>query len=1178
MLAATLVCLASLGQPPADRPDVFRGTVVEQGTNRPLPGVSVRVVDGFDAPTATTDARGRFDGIPTPDTSWFPVDGQGGPPLRVRAEDDRAWPWTAVDGEGRPARLSEHRQREAVQAVYEQQVGSRWKGRGPRAELVVECPPVGFVEAVVRGPDGRPLAETPIVLVPSGPFPFSMGPTIHLAGRTDQAGAFRIGAFEGPREFGVLVAEVGFGSTGPVMVVAGKASRPEMPPLAKFARIEGRLDDALKGPGAQVCLNSRPYDETSAPFARCDEEGRFTFVDLMPGDYSIGFRRGEERVSARAVQLKLGPGQVIRDVVVSPAPPPTPEMARMSLRMQRGMNGDPDQIVAWVEGTVRDETGRPLPGATVYAHLLYSTFMRAQTEARKATTDREGRYRVEGPPRPSMGTFSILVTAKGRPPVFAHAVSSETMNEPADFKSARLDVAVGAPGRGGSVAVKVVQDGRKVPGANVRLLTGATSQTFGEFIPPAVVSELDEMRAVAAPMAVTGADGVARFENVAPGVYNASAFPVLDPIQPFVKKGVIPGPRPVKGAARGIEVPPGGRIETTIAVEADAAPARFLLLGPDGAPVANRSVSVGFGPGRTVRSTTMVRTDERGECSVELGLGRWTIAARYQDTEPKSFPIQAEPFYQAEAQVPVSPALGDDRPIVLRATRRERGAIKARLLGLDGAPARGGVMFLSTFAGRAMRAGTVDEQGWVRFADMPSGKYRLRGAVDGSEPAPRPRNDGQRRLADEDLTNRATIFDREATVEPGVEAVVELRMESVAYVRATVHPPADRSPTDYHASLRADELPDDFPTFEVSEDRVDYLFGPLPAGRWPLVVTAAVMVDDNPPRARREVVVEPGRVVHVDVDAPPGAARASESRNWSLWGLPTGATNRLAVGADDALVTILMPDGATPAFGAQALFIPAGAREPVLMGTADAAGRLSWTGAQRTPRQAGEEQPEPAKEPTILAWALGGAGAAVATFKPGEPLRLTLPAPAGASGRVTVAGAAVAGRDAHIRVVLAAEGKGAVEAAMRRETTADAEGRFRFAGLVPGRYLVQAVRDELWASKAVPLVVESGEDSPPIDVDVPGPGATITLELGGRQGMPAVVAFSIKPPAGPIVDLAPIEGRADEQGMAIVRGLPAGLLRLDVEGDEQPHALDVPPARAGAGPLGVRVEVSRRGP
>jgi hypothetical protein len=100
MLAAPALslCLAVLTQagPRPALPEVLRGVVVEKGTGRPMAGASVRFSDAPDGPAATTDDQGRFDGLPVERLNAVPVDGRSGPPGRVRAEDDRAWPWDLV--------------------------------------------------------------------------------------------------------------------------------------------------------------------------------------------------------------------------------------------------------------------------------------------------------------------------------------------------------------------------------------------------------------------------------------------------------------------------------------------------------------------------------------------------------------------------------------------------------------------------------------------------------------------------------------------------------------------------------------------------------------------------------------------------------------------------------------------------------------------------------------------------------------------------------------------------------------------------------------------------------------------------------------------------------------------------------------------------------------------------
>src|SRR5262249_23755939 len=153
---------------------------------------------------------------------------------------------------------------------------TRWKWDGPGPSLVVECPPVGEVEVVVRGPDGAPLADGPIHVVPTPDFPNPGAGVIRFSGRTDSAGAFRLRSFEGVLQLGGQAPGLGFGSTGRLEVIGGKVTRPALPPLARFARVEGRLAPALLALGTKVALLSEPFQEVVGPATACDDQGRFT--------------------------------------------------------------------------------------------------------------------------------------------------------------------------------------------------------------------------------------------------------------------------------------------------------------------------------------------------------------------------------------------------------------------------------------------------------------------------------------------------------------------------------------------------------------------------------------------------------------------------------------------------------------------------------------------------------------------------------------------------------------------------------------------------------------------------------------------------------------------------------------------------------------------------------------
>ena len=143
----------------------------------------------------------------------------------------------------------------------------------------------------------------------------------------------------------------------------------------------------------------------------------------------------------------------------------------------------------------------------------------------------------------------------------------------------------------------------------------------------------------------------------------------------------------------------------------------------------------------------------------------------------------------------------------------------------------------------------------------------------------------------------------------------------------------------------------------------------------------------------------------------------------------------------------------------------------------------------------------------------------------------------------------------------------------------ESDGRFRLPELGAGSYVVQAVRDEIWLSKPIPLVVDPGREAGPVEVDIPEPGATISLGVvDGRDHPVPHISFTRVRPAGPLGPSLPMSFRADDRGEATIRGLEAGRQTLLIDGDPTPHAFIVDQARPSISRQVVRLEVSRPGP
>ncbi len=146
-----------------------------------------------------------------------------------------------------------------------------------------------------------------------------------------------------------------------------------------------------------------------------------------------------------------------------------------------------------IAGVVRDERGRAAAGVAV-------TLRRAGWAATRAATDALGRYRLEAGPRPDGPGAAVTVEALA-PDGRAGSVSDGLWSgSPATHEIAPIVL-----GRGGDVRVRVLQQGKPVPGARVvaaLLANGRWTLTRAE---------------------TTDIEGGARFPGLAPGTYRLLA-------------------------------------------------------------------------------------------------------------------------------------------------------------------------------------------------------------------------------------------------------------------------------------------------------------------------------------------------------------------------------------------------------------------------------------------------------------------------------------------------------------------------------------------------------------------------------------------------------------------------------------------------------------------------------
>jgi hypothetical protein len=91
----------------------------------------------------------------------------------------------------------------------------------------------------------------------------------------------------------------------------------------------------------------------------------------------------------------------------------------LALAQVRGANGREKEFGVWVKGTVRDEAGRPIAGAMVYARATYHGGLRMNGLLQTAVSDAKGSYTIEGQTGLSSFSATLVASLAGRPPALS---------------------------------------------------------------------------------------------------------------------------------------------------------------------------------------------------------------------------------------------------------------------------------------------------------------------------------------------------------------------------------------------------------------------------------------------------------------------------------------------------------------------------------------------------------------------------------------------------------------------------------------------------------------------------------------------------------------------------------------------------------------------------------------
>lgn len=1018
----------------------------------------------------------------------------------------------------------------------------------------------GDVEIVVRDPDGKPVANRMARVVEVAPF-WRSGPDAPKPRdvTTDGEGRARFPVEAGLRRLNIRVPGVGFGGTGHFEVTAAHVARPDLPRLARFARVEGRVDSTLLGPGLKVdgSHNDSEEKEPDGVSAPCDEGGRFVFEEVVPGELHLRLFQAQRHIPVDWLVLLTEPGQTRRDVVLAPPQPPDPAQARQEKEWLDRLNWTKGkEEITWVEGTVRDTRGDPLKDAEVMVKGVYYGGMRNYSDVRTTATDAQGHYRVRGSHSNFQHAFTVAVRVPGRPPALAYARAPGW-----DDKGPRGPLDLTVPDHGGVLTVRVLKDGKAAANAPVALL----EQGVVERLWSRQTGDQQLLHTLFNPVERTDKDGVARFTNLYPCRYQlrvsedgSSLRDVPFPGREGVARAVIPR----------VDVADGQELSITVALHQDPGPVTLQALRPDGTPPRHRGITFSFGPRETNAMSTM-DFDADGVGTYRFpDSGLWAVGLHFRETESPGLPANWEPYYEGTTLLPISPGFQLESPVKLTCDPHPPGSLEARLVGLDGRPARGSILLMSvSHHGAIDRAASTDEEGVARFADLTSGSYRIRGSMEAYPPAYLPLGNGP--LPDDAALRDQVVFrTEEVKVASGAEAHVQLRPVKAAYVRGRIRPAPGAKASDYSVLPEHDWLAlQSYARRDTTSG--EYLCGPLLPGKVDVRLHRAAQGGPSE-GIPNFVTLAPGEVAHLDLEAKGESARAGRPEQSVSLGM--GGLSTMELPPEAIAGTVVHPDGRTPAFGARAVLIVPKEVQPTASATSDAAGRLTWTGRwiMRGSSSAAPDPPGQVTTPTVVVSLPGLAGATVIPIDPKalRPFRAVLPPPLNAAGRVTLGGRAMTSQNARVRVIAGHQGQGVLDGPLSVEATVDADGRFTLRGLTPGTYQVQAARDGIWLSRSITLKFTPDKKPADLSLDIPEPGAAVTLALVDDNDRPVQRRrLKLARPPGPFTDLWPEHLTSGADGTVHVRGLETGTHQVLIDGENAPRTFEV----AGAGPAPARL-------
>ncbi|RYG66918.1 carboxypeptidase regulatory-like domain-containing protein, partial [bacterium] len=506
---------------------------------------------------------------------------------------------------------------------------TKWLTRDKNRLLSVVAPDRGRAEIKLRDPAGQPLANKAVLIEVLGLNSDYAGATV-FQGKTDLSGRLVWQGYSGSRQLSIKVPGVGFGTSGHFELLPDRLVSVSMPALAPFSQVSGTVDTGLLKPGSVVhAADYSGREKWYNPSAVVDAQGHFSLEGLVPGERRLVLEGG---TVSGSVTVNLAPGEKKNGVVFAAAPPRAvaPRELAEILKAVR----QPTSVR--VRGRVTNAQGAGVGGIEVFAVCTFNGGIRSSQEILNTTTDPNGNYVIENLHRGGVSLVAFQPTG----PV-ALGMASPALGQFTDDFAEDLRGDLVLPAAHNSLKIKVLREGRPVPGATVRLTPQSGTglypfNIFGSSPEPAEA----RFRNMLTPIQKTDEQGEAVFDDLTPGRWDILASTVdANYLDDLARGGWIPDEPPTaSNIASTVDVQSGQSSAFSLNIFPATGDVAFQVEAPDGTALNSNQVLFEYGPAVAQPNisptlTTRVQLSPSGLGNYRVGKpGLWRIGARFGDT------------------------------------------------------------------------------------------------------------------------------------------------------------------------------------------------------------------------------------------------------------------------------------------------------------------------------------------------------------------------------------------------------------------------------------------------------------------------------------------------------------------------------------------------------------------